>query len=671
MYCYTQTGTSPGIDHIYAEVFGFISDTSIVYWYYTPPCINPAGGGTISNDQSGCGSFIPSAISNLSLPSGQSGTLEYKWQESVIDGLSGFNDIPASNSVTWTPGLLTQSTWFRRLARVDCMSDWTSAAVSNVVAMIVNPVTTPFITISGSVNPVCQGTSVTFSALPVGEGTTPSLQWKVNGISSGTDSVGFTYIPANGDMITCILTSSDPCPSVNPVSSNTISMIVYPILPVSVTVAPSGNPVCSGTLVTFTANPSNPGLSPVYQWKMNGTGVGTNNQTYAYSPLNGDIITCTLASSEPCTSNNPAVSNPVSMTVMNYSAVDVSVSPSANPVCPGIPVTFTAIPLNGGLSPVYLWKVNGITVGSNSTTYNYIPAASDLVYCIFTSNLSCTTNNPALSNFITMSIKSPPVVSFIRCNDSITTTNAKPFRLKGGIPLGGIYSGAGVTNGIFNPAAAGVGNKQITYSYTNASLCSANAMLIIHVVTPPNFVCGNPLTDIRDNKTYSTVIISSQCWMAEVLNYGTEITPPTEQRDNCIAERYYNPTGLVGLPESLYQWDEVMQYNDSVSNQGLCPPGWHIPSESDWNTLFSNYINSGFAGSPLKYSGFSGFDAILSGFRPINKVLEYQGFTAFFWSSTTQGTLKAWAHGMNDIDPSVSAYPALKTNAFSVRCLKD
>ena len=114
-----------------------------------------------------------------------------------------------------------------------------------------------------------------------------------------------------------------------------------------------------------------------------------------------------------------------------------------------------------------------------------------------------------------------------------------------------------------------------------------------------------------------------------------------------------------------------MTYDDTPADQGFCTPGWHIPSENDWNILFANYINSAFAGSPLKYSGYSGFNALLSGVRDIKKGWEYQGFATFFWSSTPSGSIKAWAHGMNEVDPSVSLYPSSRVNAFSVRCLKD
>jgi len=290
-----------------------------------------------------------------------------------------------------------------------------------------------------------------------------------------------------------------------------------------------------------------------------------------------------------------------------------------------------------------------------------------------TSNLNCVTANPATSNTIITSGTLASVVTFTRCFDSITTTNAQPFKLKGGIPLGGMYSGPGVTNGIFYPAIAGVGTHQITYTYTNAALCSASAQSTVRSLQPAVFSCGNSLVDIRDNKTYATIQIGSQCWMSSNLNYGTMIPANSSQRDNCIPEKYC-PNDIpadCGLLTADYQWDELMQYDETVSTQGFCPPGWHVPTEADWNTLFAHYISNGFAGSPLKYSGFSGFNAILSGARHLNKNWDYQGFATFFWSSSSHGVSKAWAHGMNDIDPSVSEYPSYRDNAFSVRCIHD
>jgi len=288
------------------------------------------------------------------------------------------------------------------------------------------------------------------------------------------------------------------------------------------------------------------------------------------------------------------------------------------------------------------------------------------------SNLPCVTGNPASSSKIIMSGTLAPIVSFTPCFDTITTLNAKPIKLKGGIPLGGTYSGPGVNSitGVLTPSLAGLGIKTIIYSYTNAALCTSNFHLSVVVSQSSLVNCGNPITDVRDNKVYQTVQIGTQCWFAEDLNYGTEIPFNQNQRDNCLPEKYSShPSPLTS--HSFYQWDELMQYDETPADQGLCPPAWHVPTENDWLILFSNYTNSAMAASPLKYSGYSGFNALLSGADHLNRQWDYPGFAGFFWTSTSHGPIKAWAHGMNENDPSVSFYPSVRTNAFSVRCLKD
>jgi uncharacterized protein (TIGR02145 family) len=523
---------------------------------------------------------------------------------------------------------------------------------------------------------VCAGTPVTFTANPTNPGTNPVYHWKVNGINSGANLPSYTYTPLNGDVITCTLTSSlTVCVIGNPVTSNPIAMTVNPVLPVSLSVAATQNPVCTGTLVTFTAIPVHPGTSPVYQWKVNGSDTGSNSTVFSYVPLNGDQVTCILTSSEPCASGNPASGNTITMTVNDILPVSITVTVSSNPVCAGTSVTSTALPMNGGTNPSFQWKVNGVNVGTNATSYTYTPVSGDQILCILNSNIPCPTGNPSTSNTIIMDVSALPVVTFTSCFDTLTSVNAKPIKLKGGVPLGGTYSGPGVNpvTGIFDPAAAGTGTKIITYTYTNVWTCTALAHAHIINQASPSFICGNPFTDIRDNQTYKTVKIGSQCWMASNLNYGTILASSQDQRDNCSPEKYCfsdNPVNCTNLG-GLYQWDEIMQYDDTPSDQGLCPPGWHLPSENEWNTLFSYYISSGFAGNPLKYSGYSGFNALLSGVVYYNKSQNFKGFATFFWASTSAGSVKAWAHGMNDLDPSVSAYPSSRANAFSVRCVEN
>ena len=152
------------------------------------------------------------------------------------------------------------------------------------------------------------------------------------------------------------------------------TMTVNSNLPVSVSVAAEHNPVCSGTAVTFTATPTNGGTTPSYQWMVNGINQGTNSSTYTYTPNNSDAVTCVLTSNATCATGSPATSNTVTMTVNSNLPVSVSVAAGANPVCSGTAVTFTATPANGGTSPSYQWKVNGVNQGTNSSTYTYTPS---------------------------------------------------------------------------------------------------------------------------------------------------------------------------------------------------------------------------------------------------------------------------------------------------------
>jgi uncharacterized protein (TIGR02145 family) len=607
------------------------------------------------------------AVTFTATPTNTGTTPNYQWK------VNGNNSGTNSTTFTYTPINADVVTCVLTSSLTVCITN--NPATSNTIQMIVNPLNPVSITISPSANPVCSGTAVTYSATPVNGGSSPFYQWKVNGANVGTNGLIYTYTPINGDIVKCVLTSNILCPSVNPATSNTVTMIVNPNLPVSVSISASANPFCQGNAVTFTATPTNGGTSPSYQWKVNGINVGPNNTVYTYIPVSGDLVLCILTSNIACPTGNPATSNTITMIQNNNLLAGVSIVASSNPFCPGSSVTFTATPINGGSAPAYQWKLNGANAGTNSHTFTYNPADGDSVRCVMTSNLSCVTGNPATSVKIIMSGTLAPIVTFTSCFDTITTINAKPIKLKGGIPLGGTYSGPGVNSltGIFTPATAGIGTKTITYTYTNAALCSASKSISILDLPSSIFSCGNFLTDIRDNKIYPTIQIGSQCWLASNLNYGTTIASSQDQRDNCIAEKYCyndNPTNCTNQG-GLYQWDELMQYDETPADQGFCPPGWHIPTENDWNTLFATYINNGFAGSPLKYSGYSGFNALLSGARYINKDWDFQGFATFFWSSTPRSSTQAWAHGMNEDDPSVSVFPSSRVNALSVRCLKD
>jgi hypothetical protein len=118
---------------IYAATYGGLSFCSAA-----STCTNPTNGGSIAAAQSGTSPFTPTAFTSSAAPSGETGTIEYKWQSSTTSNSSGFGDISSSNAATYTAGALTQTTWFKRLARVTCSADWTGAAASNVIEVMVS-----------------------------------------------------------------------------------------------------------------------------------------------------------------------------------------------------------------------------------------------------------------------------------------------------------------------------------------------------------------------------------------------------------------------------------------------------------------------------------------------------------------------------------------------------
>ncbi|MCX6269399.1 MAG: T9SS type A sorting domain-containing protein, partial [Bacteroidetes bacterium] len=263
----------------------------------------------------------------------------------------------------------------------------------------------------------------------------PGYQWKVNGNPAGFNSPEFYTYPANNDEVTCVLTSNDVCISGNPATSAPTTMVIHPWLPVGISVAASSNPVCTGSLVTFTATSSNGGTTPAYQWNVNGGDIpGATDASYTYIPANNDAIKCVLTSNEACLTVNPATSNSVIMSVEPLLPVGISISASANPVDQGTSVTFTATPVNEGLSPVYQWKLNNANTGTNAVTFTYVPADGDQVSCVLTSAAACVSGNPASSDVVTMAVSNVPAINNI--ND-ITVPDARCFNASHTISVAG------------------------------------------------------------------------------------------------------------------------------------------------------------------------------------------------------------------------------------------
>ncbi len=187
------------------------------------------------------------------------------------------------------------------------------------------------------------------------------------------------------------------------------------------------------------------------------------------------------------------------------------------------------------------------------------------------------------------------------------------------------------------------------------------------------------LTDLRDGQKYKTVKIGTQTWMAQNLNYKTENSYCyNNSADSCAKYgRLYMWAGAVGKLGSEV-WRSQVQ---SGSIQGACPNGWHLPTLTEWDTLFIAVGDSSTAGTKLKSTSewgdkdnstdAFGFSALPAGSVNEDEIHHSKGSLANFWSSTDYYDYFAYYVTLYRGEDNASIRTDIKSNAFSVRCLQD
>jgi PKD repeat protein len=323
----------------------------------------------------------------------------FQWKLNSVDVGSGI-DVYVNNSLADGDIVSCEVT-----SSLDCAVQ--NPVMSNDILMTVFDALPVGITIETATNEICAGDVITFVATPENGGDAPVYQWKINAYYVGTNSPEYTTANfADGDVITCKLTSNANCTTGNPATSNEIHLTVYEVLPAGVNIVASVEEICAGEEVTFVATPENGGDAPVYQWKVNGNNVGTNSAVYTTTDLaDGDVATCEVLSNANCVTGNPALSNEIPITVVVDPPASVGILASVEEICVGEEVSFVATPGNGGIEPIYQWQVNGENVGDNNKLFITTDLADDdVVTCEMTSSFSCAVNNPAMSNAIVMSV---------------------------------------------------------------------------------------------------------------------------------------------------------------------------------------------------------------------------------------------------------------------------
>ena len=213
--------------------------------------------------------------------------------------------------------------------------------------------------------------------------------------------------------------------------------------------------------------------------------------------------------------------------------------------------------------------------------------------------------------------------------------------------------------------------------------------------------CGT-VTDY-DGNTYQAIKINNQCWMAEnlkVTHYSNGdaihlITSGTiwgaladNNTDDAFCYYDNNSSSEYG---ALYTWAAAMGDNGVSSNtnpsqvQGVCPNGWHLPSDAEWTELTDYLSGEGVAGGKMKETGTSHwnfpntgatneseFTGLPAGFRTddFGDFVNANSY-CFFWSSTQENATDAWYRQLAYSNDNTNRWYDKKSYGFSVRCIRD
>lgn len=208
-------------------------------------------------------------------------------------------------------------------------------------------------------------------------------------------------------------------------------------------------------------------------------------------------------------------------------------------------------------------------------------------------------------------------------------------------------------------------------------------------------------TDSRDGNEYNWVQIGNQVWMAENLAYLPSVNMVADGSEDAAGSYYYvygyDGTNVADAKATanyttygvLYNWTAAMTgSSSSTANpsgvQGVCPIGWHLPSDAEWTELTDYLGGTSIAGGKLKETGTThwnspntgatnetGFTALLGGLRHFDGSFYYIGYYGVWWSATELGASFAWCRNMNYSFSFVYSYNLSKELGFSVRCVRD
>ncbi|MCK4664529.1 MAG: hypothetical protein KAT68_16795 [Bacteroidales bacterium] len=351
--------------------------------------------------------------------------------------------------------------------------------------------------------------------------------------------------------------------------------------------------------------------------------------------------------------------------------------------------------------------VSDITGLTENTTYYVRAYATNSVGTAFSDELTFTTSseNPIITTKDITSITDNSAV----CGGTVIEEGEHGINICGvcygtspNPDINGLHTDATYTDSSFTSTMQEL--SPVTTYYVRAYVISSfvyfygdEKTFTTDTVDPCNGI--STVTDY-DGNYYNTVAIGNQCWMKENLQTtsyadGTALVNGTSAGDitGDDTTKYYfaydDNEGNVPIYGRLYTWAAIM--NEATSSnanpsgvQGVCPTGWHVPSDAEWTELTDYLGGESVAGGKMKEVGTthwtspntdatneSGFTALPNGYRNYDSTFDGIGYNGHYWNSTEYSTTNAWNRNMNYSISNVNRDNHYKNYGFSVRCVKD
>ncbi len=518
------------------------------------------------NDNTFCGG---TAVTFTATPVNGGTSPSYQWK------VNGANT--GTNSATFVTTTLVNADVVSVVMTANNNCQTSNTVTSNGIGNSVTPSVTPSVTITSSDADlsICAGTTVVYSASISNGGSSPQLQWYLNGTAVGNGSSTYNNsVLNNGDIVSCTLTANNVCQTITTANSNSLNMVVQAYVTPSVSISSSdaNNTVCNGSSITYTAVPVDGGTSPNYQWILNGNNVGSNAPTFSNAVNAQQVVGLVMTANNACQTTSSATAPNLTIQVLNNvnPSVAITSSDADNDICAGTSVTFTAVPTNGGPSPSYQWKLNGANVGTNNSTYtnSALPDNAN-VSVVMTANNECQSSAIANGNSI--------------------ITNVIP----------------NVTPTVSLVSSAAVNTDIAYWNFTNLSSSTVANLTVSNLSQVNNFGTTNPTSTFANSGGAYTGASGGGNFAAAVVTGGLNISTSTYAEFTITPDALYSftMTGFSAGMRSTGSGPLNYVVRSSVDNYASNIASGTMNNNSNWalKTNVISTMNSSSIGAPITF----------------------------------------------------------------------